>query len=99
MTKYKTKSAIIGRKRDKEGMFCAFIALFNINDPHKSAKVPTKILEFKGARNVRIKGCEIKYMIPGNDLILNDLDGIDVVEEHNRIYITAVQKKSKERNQ
>lgn len=96
MTKYKTKSAIIGRKKDKEtGMLCAFIALFDINDPHKSKEVPKKIVEFKGARNVRIKGCEIKYMIPGNDLILNDLESIDVTEERNRVYVTAIQKKKK----
>jgi len=90
MTEYKTKSAIIGRKRDREtGLLGAFVALFDMNDPHKSGNPPRKVLEFKGARNVRISGCEIKYMIPGNDLILNDLESLDIREENGRVYVVA----------
>jgi len=94
MTEYKTKSAIIGRKKDAGRLF-AFIALFDINEPHKSPNPPNKILEFPGARNVRIHDCNIKYMIAGNDIIINDLEKIDIEEKESRVTVKGYQNKKK----
>ena len=92
MTEYKTKSAIIGRKKDAGRIF-AFIALFGMNDPHKSAEPPKKILEFPGCRNVRIYNCDIKYMLAGNDIIINDLEKLDIEEKEGRVIVKGFQNK------
>ena len=93
MAEYKTKSVIIGRKKDAGRLF-AFIALFDINNPHKSADPPKKIIEFPGCRNVRIYDCNIKYMIAGNDIIINDLENIEVEEKEGRVTVKGHQNKS-----
>ncbi|MEM4336634.1 MAG: hypothetical protein QXG86_01370 [Candidatus Woesearchaeota archaeon] len=97
MAEYATKSVIIGRKKDAGRIF-AFIALFDINDPHKSAKPPKKILEFAGARNVRIYGCDIKYMLAGNDIIINDLEKVQIEEKEGRVIVRGCQEKNKTLN-
>ena len=92
MTEYKAKAAILGRKKDS-GQYLGFIALFDINDPHKSSEAPKKLLEFTGCRNMKIYGLDTKYMITGNDIIINDLEIIDVEEKDNRLIIKGKQKK------
>ena len=93
MKEYKTKSAIIGRKKDAGRLF-AFIALFDINEPHKSPEAPKEILEFPGCRNVRIYNCNIKYMIAGNDIIINDLEKVEVEERESRVLVKGYQTKN-----
>lgn len=92
MEEYKTKSVIIGRKKDS-GVYAAFIALFDVNEPHKSGKAPEKVLDFFGCRNVKITGCDIKYMVAGNDIIINNLEKIEINEVNNRLTIRGFQKK------
>ena len=92
MAEYKTKSAIIGRKKDAGRLF-AFIALFDMNEPHKSVEPPKKILEFPGCRNVRICDCNIKYMIAGNDIIINDLEKLEIEEKEGRVVVKGHQNK------
>jgi len=92
MAEYKTKAVIIGRKKDAGRLF-AFIALFDMNDPHKSAEPPKKILEFPACRNVKIYNCDIKYMIAGNDIIINNLEKIDIDEKEGRVVVRGFQNK------
>lgn len=92
MGEYKTKAVIIGRKKDS-GVYAAFIALFDDNEPHKSGKAPEKVLDFLNCRNVRILGCDVKYMVAGNDIIINDLEKIEVEEKNNRLIIKGFHKK------
>jgi len=92
---YKTKSILIGRKKeDKKEGYTAFISLCRMNNPHKSGEAPRKVLEYPGARNVKIYNCSIKYLLQGNDLVINDLDSVDIEESNNRIYIKCNQKKN-----
>lgn len=89
MASYNARAAIVGRKPSEKGQgYTAFIALYDVNEPHKSGKAPLSVLEFPNARNVRIVGVrEVKYMLEGNDLILNDLGTIDVAEENGRVWL------------
>ncbi len=91
--KYKVKSIIIGRmKKESEESDTrpCFVSLFDVNDPHKSGKVPMKILEFKPHR-VIMKGLIVKYLPTGNDLVINDLSEIDIEVEKDSVIITGKQ--------
>ncbi len=81
--RYETKSAMIGKrgKRDDEGNCPVFVHLFDINDPHKTDKVPDKFLEFENVHKIQIKGLDISYLFSGQDILINDLEWIEVVED------------------
>jgi len=93
--KYQAKSAIIGRmkrpNKEQEDYPC-FIHLFSINDPHKTGKVPEKMLDYPKVRRVSIKGLDIEYLLPGNDILLNNLTEIDIEVTEPHITITGNQK-------
>ncbi len=94
--RYKTKSMVIGRKKrnsKNEEYYPCFIALFDINDPHKSTKIPKKILDYEGIFRMFIDGFNIKYMLPGNDLVINNLDYADITSKGKEIFIKGKQKK------
>jgi hypothetical protein len=96
MDKYKTKSVIIGRKKRKDKTrddHPCFITLFSVNDPHKSGEVPDKILDYENIHKLVIKGCDINYLLAGNDLVINDLEYIEVEVDGPHIYINGKQKK------
>lgn len=92
---YKTKSIIIGRKKRKtkdEIERPCFIALFDINDPHKSTKVPKEILDYEKVDGVDINKLDIKYMLSGNDIVINNLKHIDVKLKGKTIFLKGKQK-------
>ena len=92
----KAKSIIIGRKKretkDDIERPC-FIALFDINDPHKSTKVPKEILDYEKVARVDINGLDIKYMLSGNDIVINNLMYVDVRLKGKIIFLKGKQKK------
>lgn len=94
--KYQTKAIIIGRKgrKDKEDMIYrpCFISLFDMNDPHKENIVPKKIVEFEKTKRIDIEGLNIKFMLMGGDLVINDLTSIDISEKEGNVKITGKQK-------
>ena len=90
--KYKTKSVIIGRKKkDKEDVLFrpCFIALFDLNDPHKANEVPKEIIEIKKAKRIDIIDFKLKFMLMGGDIVINDLKWIEVQEENGNVRITG----------
>ncbi|MFC1698309.1 hypothetical protein ACFL1H_08290 [Nanoarchaeota archaeon] len=98
---YKTKSVIIGRKKRTEEQKAqdpsgqhkpCFIKFFDINDPHKTIEMPKEELEFF-IDKAQIDGLDIKYLLAGNDLVINDLEELDVEEKKDFIVITGKQKK------
>ncbi len=95
MMRYETKSIIIGRKKGEEGADTkpCFIALFNENNPHKKNVVPRKIIEYEKVHKVILKGFDINYLLPGNDLVVNDLEYIEVEKHGPHIKIQGEQKK------
>lgn len=97
MEKYKAKSVLIGRKKKKKeeqlDVRPCFISLFKENNPHLTAEVPFDILEFDSVHKIMIKGLDINYLLPGNDIVLNDIEYIEVSVEGPHITVTGKQKK------
>jgi hypothetical protein len=92
--KYQTKSIIVGRKkrnseiRYDDSVRPCFIALFDMNYPHRQSEPPKKILEFEKNHKVIIRNLkEIHYLLEGNDLVVNDLNEIEVYEEKGHVII------------
>ena len=96
---YKTTSIIVGRmkRKDKEEIdYPCFITLFDINDPHKTAEVPKKRLDFDHVEKVVIRTPKVlNYLLAGNDLVVNDLVSINVEynKERKNLYIDCTTKK------
>ncbi len=93
--KYKTKSIIIGRKKGEEGSDTkpCFIALFDVNDPHKKNVVPKEIIEYDKVHKIMLKNFDVNYLLPGNDLVINDLEFIQIEKEGPHITIKGKQHK------
>ncbi|MDD5331942.1 MAG: hypothetical protein PHE43_03955 [Candidatus Nanoarchaeia archaeon] len=80
--KYKAKCIIVSRtkrevKTDTLGRPCN-IALFNINDAHKTTEAPLKVLDFKGIEKVVVKGLRVDFFLAGADLVINKLKNLDI---------------------
>ncbi|HLC88668.1 MAG TPA: hypothetical protein VJG49_01395 [Candidatus Nanoarchaeia archaeon] len=91
---FKAKSITISRKpgKDKEGLWTAFIGLFNENNPHLIAKEPFEVLDLKKVEKVRIKKLEnISYYLMGNDIIINNLVEVRIKQEGEIVTITGRQ--------
>jgi hypothetical protein len=95
--KYKTKSIIVGRKKrlnpNDDNRPC-FVALFDVNNPHKQSDGPKEILEFESIHRIIITGLDINYLLEGNDLAINDLEEVQVEVDGHHVMITGKQKKS-----
>ena len=84
---YKTKSAIIGRKKTGQDNYMCIITLFPDNDPHLSQKAPNQTLEFL-VEEVLIKGnIECKFLPMGNDLVFNNLEQISTTEDGKKLEV------------
>jgi len=90
---YKTKSVLIGRKKrqDKEDFNHrpCYISLFDKNNPHLCKEGPKKIIEFDKKHKMVIEGLNIHYLLPGNDLVINDLKELEVTEEGEVVKVTG----------
>jgi len=95
MKKYEAKSIIIGRKKGEEGSDTkpCFIALFDVNDPHKKNVVPKEIIDYEEVHKVVLKGFDVNYLLPGNDLVINDLKFIEVKKDGPHITVIGKQDK------
>ena len=94
MTSYKTKSITVSRKPgvDRDGLWSAFIGLFNENNPHLKAKVPIKVIEIKEVEKIRIRDLRnISYYLMGNDLIINNLSEINIENKNKIVTLTGKQ--------
>lgn len=87
--KYKTKSILVTRmpRKGNNEFKTASIKLFKINDPHKTAELPTKMLEYINIEKILLKKLDIDYYLEGNDLIINNLKNIKIEKKGNTIYI------------
>jgi hypothetical protein len=82
----------VGRKKRKDNTiekYPCFVAMFDVNDPHKSGQVPKQILDFEDIHKVLIKGCDINYLLAGNDIVANNLVSIKVEQDGPHLIITA----------
>lgn len=94
MAKYNTKSVLIGRKKkyeDDADVRPCFVSLFNENNPHKSGEVPFEILDFEKMHKVSIENLKVHYLLPGNDLVINDLEYIELKIDGTDLILTGRQ--------
>ncbi len=90
--KYKVKSILIGRKKSSErdcNVRPCFVSLFDDNNPHLSTEGPKDVLEFESVHKVIINGLRVNYLLPGNDLVVNDLKEVEVTQEGQHIIISG----------
>lgn len=94
MGTYKAKSMTISRKpgENKEGLWSAFIGLFEENNPHLKAKVPVDVIEVRDIEKVRIRDLRnISYYLMGNDIIVNNLIEVNIDVEDNIMTLSGKQ--------
>ncbi|MHA1409621.1 MAG: hypothetical protein ACTSQY_04780 [Candidatus Odinarchaeia archaeon] len=87
---------MIGRKgnRDEHGNSPVFVSLFDMNNPHKTTKLPKKTIDFSKIHKIIISDLKVQYLIEGSDFLINDLSEIEVDEkEKGHLYISGKQKK------
>ena len=96
MKSYKTSSVLIARKKrkDKEDFNHrpCLIGLFDENDPHLNAEGPKDVIEFARIHKVVISGLNVDYLLPGNDIVINNLDEIQVREQDNCVFVSGKQR-------
>lgn len=81
--KYHAKSILIGRKKSEKDsdLRPCFISLFDENNPHLSINGPKEVLEFEEVHRVIIDGFKVNYLLPGNDLVINDIGEFSVEKQ------------------
>ncbi|MDP3728876.1 MAG: hypothetical protein Q8R18_05505 [bacterium] len=92
--KYKTKSVLIARKKSSDDDFLrrsCFISLFDENNPHLNAQGPKDVVEFEKIHKVVIKGLNVDYLLPGNDIVINNLTEIEIEVDNDHVYVTGKQ--------
>ena len=93
--KYKTKSIIVGKKRKLFGKFgrvSLFISLSKVNNPHLTDKGFIDTLEYDKIHRVIIKDLDVNYLFPGNDIVVNDLEYVNINIDGQHIILSGKQK-------
>ncbi len=93
---YECKSVIIGRRfpREKivngEVVYPCFVNLCDHNNPHLSTRTPFKFLDFM-AHKIIIENLIVQYLIPGNDIVINNLKSITIRQQGPHLFISGIQ--------
>ncbi|GEM_PF-2045072 len=104
--KYECKSVIMGKKSTRRlGHFLikekypethpVFVNLCRKNDPHLTAEIPFKFLNFE-VHKIIISGLDVNYLVTGTDIVINDLEWIDVQAEGHHLFIRGKQSKKQD---
>ena len=91
---YSAKSITLSRKpgEDREGLWSAFIGLFQENNPHLKGRAPSEVIEIKKVEKVRIRDLRnVSYYLMGNDIIINNLEEVFINHEDNIVTVTGKQ--------
>ncbi|MFH0752381.1 MAG: hypothetical protein V1914_02160 [archaeon] len=90
--KYQAQSVLIGRKKSTEkdyNLRPCFISLFDENNPHLSIEGPKEVLEFEDVHKIVIQGLSVNYLLPGNDLVINNIKEFEVEQDGPHITVTG----------
>ena len=82
--KYKAKSVVLSRKpgKDKDGLWTAFIGLFQENNPHLKGRAPFTVVELPDVEKVRIRDLRnISFYLMGNDVVINNLKEVKISKQ------------------
>ena len=91
---YNAVSVVVSRKpgKDKEGLWSAFIGLFQENNPHLKGKAPFEVLEIKEIEKIRIRELRnISYYLRGNDIVINNLVELNIDVKDNIVTLSGKQ--------
>lgn len=94
MTTYKAKSVVVSRKpgKEKEGLWSAFIGLFEENNPHLHGKVPSEVVEIKEVEKIRLRELRnVSFYLMGNDLVVNNLISVTIDFKDGVVTLTGKQ--------
>lgn len=93
---YNAKSVVISRKPGADhpdGLWSAFIGLFQENNPHLKGRAPFEVLDIKDTEKVRIRDLRnISFYLRGNDLVINNLESVTIQKENNIVTLTGKQR-------
>ena len=98
-------SVILSRKKrpvdSDDDWMIAVIKIFDVNNPHKTAELPVKTLEFRNIEKFRIRNLNVSYYLEGNDIIINDIEELYI--RHNtkkhKVIVRAFQRSVEERGE
>ena len=82
--KYQAKSVVLSRKpgKDKDGLWTAFIGLFQENNPHLKGRAPFTVVELPDVEKVRIRDLRnISFYLMGNDVVINNLKEVKISKQ------------------
>lgn len=93
MKKYNYKSVLIARKKrtnpeDYNHRPC-FMSFFGENNPHLNSEGPKEVLEFDRKHKVLINGLDVHYLLPGNDIVINNLQELTIEEKGEEVHVTG----------
>jgi hypothetical protein len=92
---FQTKSILIARKKrvdpDDYNYRPCYISLFDKNNPHLSTEGPKKVIEFERMHKILINGLKIEYLLPGNDILINNLKKVTIEEGKESVSVTGIQ--------
>lgn len=69
------------------------MSFFEENNPHLNTNGPKEVLEFDRKHKVIINGLDIHYLLPGNDIVINDLEELTVEENGEEVHVFGRQKR------
>lgn len=88
MTGYKAKSIIVSRgKSDGEYTRMCMVSLFTVTNPHKSGQAPWKIFDFNKIEEVTISGADVRYLLAGNDVLVDNIKAVTVDKKGKKIVV------------
>lgn len=90
MATYKVRSIMIskagpGSKLSRPCM----VSLFDVHNPHKSGKAPKKVLMFDNVEEVTIPGAGIRFLLAGNDILLEKARSVHISKKGKKLIVKA----------
>jgi len=86
---------LIGRKKNLSeedyNVRPCFVSLFDHNNPHLSEKGPMDVLEFSKVHKVILNGLKVNYLLPGNDIVVNNLKNITIEQDGQHLIVSGEQ--------
>src|SRR3989344_4486404 len=94
---YKTHCVLISRKpkvKAQDTYKTLVIALFDVNNAHKTGQPPTQVLEFPNIEKMRVYDATFSFYLEGNDIIINNLKSVTIDIQKEKAVLHVVQEKA-----
>lgn len=94
MAIHRVKSVVISRKpgKDRDGLWSAFIGLFNENNPHLKGREPFEVVEIEEVEKIRLHELRnVSFYLMGNDLVINNMTQLKIDNESGIVTLSGKQ--------